>query len=146
MRRVFAAFLLLAFAACTSGPPAPAELDTRTEACASCRMGVSDRKLAAQLVAPSEEPLFFDEVGCLRDYLKAHPRPPRGALAYVADHRTGEWIPAARAVYTRVPTLSTPMDSHLVAHANPASRAADPLARDGEALTARDVFGAPGPP
>jgi len=132
--------------ACGSGPLQPAELDTRHDACASCRMAVSDRRFAAQIVAPSELPLFFDDIGCLRDYLTEHPQLRPGSTAFVADHRTGEWISAARAAYTRVASLETPMGSHLVAHAGPESRAEDPVTATGQPLTAADVFGAPGPP
>lgn len=135
----------LAAVACRRGPPSPAPLDTRSEACARCRMAVSDARFAAQLVAPGEEPRFFDDVGCLRDDLREG-RVPRGAVAYVADHRTKAWVRAAAATYARVPGLATPMDSHLVAHADAASRAADPEAAGGTALTASEVFGPGGPP
>ncbi|MGE5232506.1 MAG: nitrous oxide reductase accessory protein NosL [Acidobacteriota bacterium] len=132
--------------ACRSGPPQPAELDTRHDACASCRMAVSDRRFAAQIVAPNELPLFFDDIGCLRDYLAEHPQLRPGSIAFVADHRTGEWVAAARAAYSRVVSLETPMGSHLIAHASPESRAEDPVTVTGQPLTAADVFGAAGPP
>jgi len=50
----------------------------------------------------------------------------RGAVLYVADHRTKAWIRADAAVFTAVASLATPMDSHLIAHADAASRDADP--------------------
>jgi copper chaperone NosL len=109
-------------------------------------MAVSDPRFAAQLVASGEEPRFFDDLGCLRDWLRAHPDRPRGARAFVADHRTKAWVPAAAALYTRVPGLETPMSSHLVAHESPASRDADADAAAGRPLTAAEVFGSAGPP
>ena len=135
---------LLPLAACTAGPPSPAPLDTKNDACASCRMTVSDPRFAAQLVAPGEEPRFFDDIGCLRDFV-ARSR-PRGAAAFVADHRTKAWVPAAVAVYTRVGGLETPMGSHIVAHRDAASRDADPDASGGSPLTPAEVFGPAGPP
>ncbi len=144
--RARAATLALALAACPGGAPGPAPLDTRNDACAHCRMAVSDARFAAQLVAPGEEPRFFDDVGCLRDWLRAHPERPRRARAFVADHRTKVWVPAAAAVYTHAPALETPMASHLVAHQDAASRAADPAAAGGKSLGAAEVFGAAGPP
>jgi copper chaperone NosL len=107
-------------------------------------MAVSDARFAAQLVAPREEPRFFDDLGCLRDFL-ASSRAPRGAVAWVADHRTGAWVRAASAAYARVPGLATPMGSQLVAHQDAASRAADRAAAGGTPLDARAVFGAPPP-
>lgn len=133
--------LALAAGACAQGPPPPAALDTRSEICASCRMAVSDPRLAAQLVAPAEEPRFFDDLGCLAAYLRERSSPGRGARAYVADHRTRGWVPAGEAVYTRVPGLETPMASHLIAHLDAASRDADPVAKGGQPVAPEEVFG-----
>jgi copper chaperone NosL len=137
---------IVALAACSSRPPPPAELDTRNDACAHCRMMVSNRRFAAQLVGPTEEPMFFDDIGCLRAHLGEADALPRGAVAYVADHRTGEWVRAAAAVYTRDLKLETPMASHVIAHSDAVSREKDPAARQGTLSTPRDLFGAAGPP
>ncbi len=144
--RVLPAILTASLAACTSGPPPPATLDPQHTTCAQCRMMVSDVHFAAQIVAPGEEPIFFDDLGCLRAYLSAHPDQPPRAVAYVADHRTGAWVVAADAVYSRVEGLATPMNSGLVAHADRASRDADAAARRGEVVAVHDLFGPAGPP
>jgi copper chaperone NosL len=139
--------LALAFAACAGGPARPAPLDTKNEACGFCRMAVSDARFAAQLVAPSEEPKFFDDIGCFAGYLKAAgANLPPGAIGYVADHRTKAFVPAASAAYTRVDALATPMGSHLIAHADAASRDADAEARGGKPATVAEIFGASGLP
>lgn len=137
---------LVAAAACRSGETPPAALDTRNDSCTFCRMAASDARFAAQLVAPSEEPRFFDDIGCLRSWLARERTLPAGAVAYVADHRTRAWVRADRAVYTKAEAVDTPMASHLVAHSDAASRDADPDARGGKAMTAADVFGPSGPP
>jgi len=131
--------------ACGPGAPEPAPLDTRNEQCASCRMAVSAAGLASQIVAPGELPLFFDDLGCLADYLKAG-KAPAGAVAFVADHRTKAWVRADRAVYTRVPGLETPMGSHVIAHADAASRDQDADARAGTPVAPWELFGPGGPP
>jgi copper chaperone NosL len=92
-------------------------------------MAVSDARFAGQVAAPGEEPLFYDDIGCL---MRAIAGGQPVDHAYVADHRTREWVPAARAVFTRVAGLATPMGSHLIAHANEESRTADPAAAAGE--------------
>ena len=131
--------------ACRIGDPEPAVLDTRAEQCAWCRMAVSTAVFASQLVAPGELPRFFDDLGCLAGYLKAG-RAPSGATAFVADHRTRAWVRADRGVYTRVEGLETPMGSHLIAHADAASRDQDPDARGGTPVPAAELFGSAGPP
>jgi copper chaperone NosL len=102
-------------------------------------MVVSDPRLGGQLVTRGEEPLFFDDIGCLRDYRKAHPE-VRAASAFVADHRTGKWVPAERAVYVRTTKLWTPMGSQLIAYADAASRDADPASSGGAAVTATEAM------
>jgi hypothetical protein len=98
-------------------------------------MAVSDVRTAGQIVAAGEEPIFFDDLGCLTSYLAARKNRLEGATVFVADHRTKAWVPAATAVYTRTLTLETPMGSHLVAHADTDSQGADPDARGGMNVT-----------
>jgi copper chaperone NosL len=138
------AFGLLALTVgCASGPPPPASLAPGQDTCRFCRMLVSNTSVAAQIVAPSEEPVFFDDIGCLRNHLNAAV-PGTIAYAYVADHRTGQWVAASQALYTRASNLATPMSSHLIAHADAAGRDLDPAAAAGTPLTAADVFGPTG--
>ncbi len=146
MRAGFAVAVALVLASsCARREPQPAPLDTRNETCASCRMPVSDARLASQVVAPGELPRFFDDLGCLRDFVRAG-KATGGSVAFVADHRTKQWVRAERALYTRVPGLETPMSSHLIAHVDGASRDQDPDARGGTPVEPRELFGAPGPP
>ena len=104
-------------------------------------MVVSDQRFASQLVAPYEEPRFFDDMGCLHNYLAGTPKLPAQARVYVADHRTKAWIPAERAVYTQVETLTAAMGSHIIAHESAASRDADPDAATGVPVDTQTVFG-----
>jgi copper chaperone NosL len=131
---------------CSQGPPPAAALDTAHESCRFCRMAISDARLAGQIVAPYEEPIFFDDIGCLRDFLAEKPVLGPHAIAYVADHLTGEWLPATRALFTRNESVETPMGSHLIAHADESARRRDPMVEGGALLTPRDVFGPSGPP
>jgi copper chaperone NosL len=142
---LWAASLAAVLAACSRGVPGPAQLDARNDACAFCRMAVSDPRTAAQLLAPGEEPKFFDDIGCLRGYL-ASAKLPRSAVAYVADHRTRAWVRADRAVYVRNEAAETPMGSHLLAYTDAASRDADPVSSAGQRVSAAEVFGPSGPP
>jgi copper chaperone NosL len=145
MTRALMAACLVTLTACAGGPTPPAELDTRGDVCASCRMTVSSRPFAGQIVAPGELPLFFDDIGCLVAYLGQHPALDAGAVAYVADHRTGAWVRAGEAVFTRAGAFSTPMGSHLIAHASAESRDADPAARGGAPVRPASLLAAPFP-
>lgn len=147
MRRLaLAAAAAVLLQGCANGPTPPVKVDTRSDACSWCRMAVSDTRFAAELVAPAEEPRIFDDIGCLRSYLRGGAKVPAGAIAYVADHRTKDWIVAARAVYTQVRGLATPMASGFIAHSDAASRSQDPDATRGEPRSLQEIFGATGPP
>lgn len=126
--------------ACGSNAPAPAVLDSGHDACAYCRMIVSDRRFASQIVAPLEEPKFFDDLGCLANYLKGAGSLDARTVVYVADHSTLAWVPARAAVFTRVETSTAPMGSHLVAHASASARDGDPAARAGTPVSLSDAF------
>jgi len=141
MKAILACGMAMLALGCGSGTLSPEALDTRNDTCAGCRMAVSSARFASQIVAPGEEPRFFDDLGCLATYLREHAAQPAGAVAYVADHRTGRWVPAAAAIFTKMPTLETPMGSHVVAHASPASRDADEAARGGTPIDPAGFFG-----
>jgi copper chaperone NosL len=130
----------VAVAACAAGSPQPAVLDTAHDACAYCRMIVSDARFASQIVAPLEEPKFFDDLGCLANYLKSAERLPAGAVVYVADHSTRAWVPAARAVYTRAEGVAAPMGSPILAHESRSARDRDPAAASGRSIELAEVF------
>lgn len=137
--------LSLALVSC-DGEPRPEDLVKGRDLCATCRMPVSDIRFAAQITAPGELPRFFDDPGCFAEFVRSGEVKEKGAVAWVADHRTGTWVRADRAVYTRVENLATPMNHKLVAHESPASRDADPETRGGKPASLQEVFGPKGPP
>jgi copper chaperone NosL len=145
MKGLLVSAVALLASGCATGEPPPASLDTRNDACAECRMAVSTGRFASQIVAPGEEPRFFDDLGCLAAHLRSPPDLPPRAVAYIADHRSGEWVSPSSTVFTRVPGLETPMGSHVVAHGSAASRDADPAAQGGSAVDARTFFNRPLP-
>ena len=126
-------------AGCARGELKPEPLDLGREACAYCRMTVSQAGVASQVLAPGELPRFFDDLGCLAHFLKGTSDVAEGSVIYVADHRTREWVRADEAVFSRVPMLSTPMSSHLAAHASAASKEADSSAAAGSLVPLSEI-------
>jgi hypothetical protein len=101
-------------------------------------MTIVSTATAAQIVAPGEEAVLFDDFGCLRDFV-ARAGLSADALVVVADHRTGEWVDGRTAVFTKT-VLDTPMGSGLVAHATAASRDLDAAASRGTTVPVRSVL------
>ena len=136
------AILVLGGCGGADDPPPPIQAGTP---CAFCRMTIANAHVAAEVVAPGEEPRQYDDIGCLAGDLQKRPLPSR-ARAFVADYATGALVPAADAVYTRVDSIETPMMSHIVAHASAAARDADArIPKSGIRQTAKEVFGANAP-
>jgi copper chaperone NosL len=141
---VSAAAGVMLLAGCAGSGMQPVAIQAGTP-CAFCRMTVADPRLAAEIVAPGEEPRVYDDIGCLVNDLERQ-TPPRGSRAFVVDYASGALVPANEAVYTRLPALDTPMASHLVAHRDDAARTADARTRGGLPQTPQQVFGPAGPP
>ena len=129
---------LLTAACGGSGRMQPVAIDPGRDACSHCRMAIVSTTTAAQVVAPGEEPRLFDDLGCLRDFVASSPGGP-DAIVFVADHRTGAWIEARHAVFTKT-SLQTPMGSGLVAHADGASRDQDPVSRGGDPVSIGSIL------
>jgi copper chaperone NosL len=142
-RRLLAAAGLLSWLAPGCAAPAgPAAIALSQDACASCRMLFTSTATAAQIARDGEEPVLFDDLECLREYLGRGPIAPDAAI-YVMDHRTLRWVEARQAVVTRARQLDTPMGSGLLAHGDAASRDADPAARGGVPVDRRELLGPP---
>lgn len=139
MKRLILLLAMLTASGCGTGAPKPVPFDAAHEPCRSCRMVGSNGRVAAQIVSDRHEPLFFDDFLCLRSFLLAASSPIDG-VTYVVDHRTGEWVAAERALFSRNERITTPMSSHLLAHGSLESREADRDARGGTAMSFAEVF------
>ena len=106
---------LVTVMACRGGRPEPIEFTLNEENCSFCRMAVSQREFAAQVVTVTGSFDTFDDIGCLRDWIKEH-HPPETAGLFVVDYETGQWIDARTASYVFSKKLPTPMSSGLAAY------------------------------
>jgi copper chaperone NosL len=93
-----------------SRPPA---IRLGEEACARCRMIISDERFAAALITPDGETLKFDDMGCLIQHESCGLRP---ATAYwIRDFGGSGWLNARDAVFVHSKTISSPMGFGLAA-------------------------------
>jgi copper chaperone NosL len=96
------------------------------EACASCRMIISDERFAAALVTATGEALKFDDIGCLFHHEAGQARPE---VAYWVRNVKGQgWLKARDATFLHSTGIVSPMGFGLAAV--PAGEAADELAAD----------------
>ncbi|MEP0813487.1 MAG: nitrous oxide reductase accessory protein NosL [bacterium] len=99
---------------CAGGKPKPVEIVLSEDACAHCRMAVTERKFAAEAVSPDGVASYFDDIGCLaRWYSDGRAKP--GSAIYVVDFQTGEWLDAEAATYLVSSKIPTPMSFGIIA-------------------------------
>ena len=109
--KTFFSVVLAAVAFGCAGGSGPVDPVWGKQACDSCKMIIGDRRYAAELLLEDGERRFFDDVGCLAEYLRAH---GSAGSAWVRDEH-GTYIDARRARY--VTGVHTPMDYGFVAAA-----------------------------
>ncbi len=102
---------------CGGGRPEPVEIALNEEICSHCRMAVSQRQFAGEVVTPSGRVDYFDDIGCLAAWFRQQ-QPAAGASVFVVDYEDGEWLAAELAQYVVSEAVSTPMGSGLTAFAN----------------------------
>lgn len=83
------------------------------DACASCRMAISQPQYAAEVLDKDGNAYKFDDIGCMLRYLKEHTLPQR--RLYVMDYVNRQWLEAERAVFVRSNAIASPMAGGLAA-------------------------------
>lgn len=89
----------------------PTEPIWNKQPCAHCRMLVSDPRFAAQLVTRAHDRLFFDDPGCLAEYMHAHAQDTEHAWV----RSESAWITTERARFSA--GASSPMGYGFVPNA-----------------------------
>jgi copper chaperone NosL len=103
------------------------------EACAHCRMIISDERFAAARVGLDGEILKFDDFGCLLEREANDVRP--AAACWVHNFRGPQWLNARAAIFVAAPNVVSPMGHGLAAV--PSVQEARELATDPASRTLR---------
>lgn len=112
---------LIAVVACNSGAPKPDAIRPDEDSCASCRMQISERRFATEVLTAEGQYLKFDDLGCFRSYLQNKPE-LRAESMWVTSYETGLWMDARSAAYLLDSGERTPMGSGIVAIALPSTK------------------------
>ena len=108
------------------------------DACAFCKMAISEKRYAAQFLDPDGQATMFDEIGCMMSFLKNRPRNEVAAM-FVTDYPTRQWIAADKAYYVRSSSYRTPMAGGIVAFQD-AARAKEEAAKNKGELWTSEQF------
>jgi nitrous oxide reductase accessory protein NosL len=124
--------LVLTLGGCARKALTPEPLPVDRVECARCRMLISNERGAAQIVSPSDETRYYDDVGCLAGGWTAR---HEGARAFVRVE--ADWLDARVASFAQPAGAQTAMGSGIVAFRTP--EAAARADRSGRALTFDDI-------
>jgi copper chaperone NosL len=126
MRTKFAFFMLyiIMLSACrNSFEP----IDYGHDACAYCKMTIIDKRFTAEILTSKGKAYKFDDISCLRKYIKEENLPESGLTIFVADYNNpdNKFLDAMRATFLHNEAFKSPMNGCMAAFANEA--AAHPL-------------------
>ena len=83
--------------------------------CSFCRMSISEKRYAAELIDSDGQPFKFDDIGCMANFIKQKKNNTSIEATFVMDFDRREWLEAEKASYVRSSEFKTPMNGGIVA-------------------------------
>lgn len=108
-----ALFCFLLLTGCGGAALEPVEL-LPEDMCAFCRMAISDKRFASELINSEGDVYKFDDIGCMLSFQKEKSGEAISAI-FVVDFDTREWHRAEEAYFVRSKEFRTPMGGNLAA-------------------------------
>jgi copper chaperone NosL len=112
--KVTAMFSLLLLVGCETSKFEPIALAPE-DMCAYCKMAISEKRYAAELIDSERQALKFDDIGCMVNFIKSKGNKNRISAYFVMDFDDRQWLKAGDAYYVHSTELQTPMNGQLVA-------------------------------
>lgn len=83
----------------------PVVIQPKEYQCSECSMDIEAMEYSAQIITPEGDTYFFDDIGCVVDWLEGRKIETKKVITRTLD--TGNWVDVDKAWYTR--TASSPM-------------------------------------
>ncbi|MCG3160781.1 MAG: hypothetical protein JMDDDDMK_01856 [Acidobacteria bacterium] len=130
----------LLLAACGQAEITPVEINPE-DMCSMCRMAISEKQYASEFITKDGDAMKFDDLTCLREYLKTKGGHDQIAAYFVADYETKKWLKGESAHFVKSAEFATPMGGNIVAFGSDekAKEAMDKY--KGERIKFADVIG-----
>lgn len=106
--------MMLVLANCQSATLEPVAIEAH-DMCAFCRMSISEKRYAAELIDRDGEAFKFDDISCMTNFRKEKKNDGSIRATFVMDFERREWLKAEDAFYVRSAEIKTPMSGGIVA-------------------------------
>lgn len=106
--------MVIVLAQCQRRATEPVAIEAN-DMCSFCRMTISEKRYAAELIDDEGEVSKFDDIGCMANFLKQKRNNATVQETFVMDFDRREWLKAENAFYVRSSELRTPMNGGIVA-------------------------------
>jgi copper chaperone NosL len=103
-----------ALANCQKRGIAPVALEPE-DMCSYCRMAISEKQYAAEVIDSDGQAFKFDDMGCMVNFIEGKKNRAPIVAYFVMDFDKREWIKGEDAFYVRTHEVKTPMNGGLVA-------------------------------
>lgn len=110
--------LLLVLTSCASRLPRPVEIEA-ADICAQCKMAISEKRYATELVDAEGNVVKFDNLDCLVRYVTARDLKNKTAAWFVMDGDGKEWLDMRQALLVKSDSIPGPMGSGVLAAKDP---------------------------
>lgn len=121
-KRFFLLYLtgLLWLSSCSSGPEPFA---FGKDLCHTCKMGIIDPKFGAELITKKGKIYKFDDVSCLKHYLRSNATEPSAIsqLLVINYEKENDFLPLEKAVFILGPAVKSPMGGNAAAFTDQAA-------------------------
>src|SRR5262245_63913540 len=78
------------------------------DACAFCRMAISETRFACELITKDGDAIKFDDIGCMLHYRKERSKAESVPATFVVDFDTREWLKSEEAHFVKSKVFKTP--------------------------------------
>ena len=127
------------FANCQKRTAEPVALAPE-DMCSHCRMAISEKQYAAELIDSEGTAFKFDDIGCMVHFLKSAKNKTTIAASFVMEFSERQWIKADDAFYVRSSEFTTPMNGGIVAFRTEAKAQEAANKYNGTLLRLKDVL------
>jgi copper chaperone NosL len=107
--------------------------------CSYCRMAISEKQYAAELIDSDGTAFKFDDIGCMVHFLQSG-KSKTIAASFVMDFSERQWLKADDAFYVRSSEFTTPMNGGMVAFRTEAKAREAANKYNGTLLRFKDVL------